>query len=186
MRRLVHQNPAALTAPGSTPAGHGVVAPGSGPDRGHLDALDLAESSVLDEFVGGANLGAGAVLEVDGQESVGLAGGGDHAVGVGDLDGDRLLDQDVGAGLQAVNRNPGVERVRGDHRDGLRCGRGEEVAVIGEGGTAEVFGPLVGSLLINVRDADEVEVLTRLVDEIEHVSSVQVHMIGGGGEQKIG
>ena len=31
--------------------------------------------------------------------------------------------------------------------------------MIGEGGTAEVFGPLVGSLLINVRDADEVEVL---------------------------
>ena len=60
---------------------------------------------------------AEALLKVDRQDAPGRCCRGDHRIGLGHLDRQRLLDQHVRARREAVQRQRGVERVgRADHR----------------------------------------------------------------------
>ena len=153
--RLVHQDAAALALPGAAPGRLAVVAGGAGPAGEHVDALKLAEAAFVQEALRGDDLRAVAELEADGEESPGALGGGDHRIGLADVDGHRLLAEDVAAGLQGGDGDLGVEGVRRHDDDDVRAGRLEHALVVREGGAAKLLGALLGEGGVRVGDADD-------------------------------
>ena len=153
------KTPHAFAAPRAAPAGELVVARGAGPDRRHLEALERTEAAVLDELLGRDDLVAGPLLQVNGEEPVGLLSRVDHVVGFGDVDGDGFFDEDVGAGLECVDGDRGVEGVGDGDGYGVRLGFGYQLLVVREGGAAELFRAGFGGGEVDVGDADEVEVV---------------------------
>jgi hypothetical protein len=151
MRPLVHQHAAALADPGAAPAGRAIVGGRAKPGLDAEHAHQLAQLAALDQRAGRHNLGPEAELEADRQDAPGRLGGGDHGVGGGHLDGDRLLDQHMRAGREAIQRDRRVERVRrADHRHvGADLGQhfvvvDKEWAAYGLGARRTVHGVEVG------------------------------------------
>ena len=83
-------------------------------------ADELAEPAGLDQIVGGGDDGTEALLEADAERSSRPVGGVDHLVGLSSLDSERLLDEDVRAGLERLDREPRVGGMRRTDDDDVR------------------------------------------------------------------
>ena len=96
VRGLVHYHATAFAAPGAAPGGLAVVGGRAGPGGHQVGPLHQAEAPVADQRAGRLHFGTVPHLEADRQHAIGLVGGLNQPVGLGDLDRHRLLDQDVG------------------------------------------------------------------------------------------
>lgn len=92
--------------------------------RDDFSPVQLADLPLLDEAARLDHLAAETVLEDDGDHTPGRRGRFDNAVRLVDTHGNRLLEHDVEARMEARHREVGVERVRGDH-DGEVGGQAE-------------------------------------------------------------
>ena len=115
MGALVHES-AAIESPGAPPRGLGVVAFVAVPADLDHPMKDSSEASGFQSLAGSLHGGIEAVLETEGKlAAVGLRGG-DHRVGVLGGQGQRLFADDMGPGVQAVDRDARV--IAGFGRDG--------------------------------------------------------------------
>ena len=67
------------------------------------DHTDFADLAGLEERHAGDGMGRDAAVEADLNQAPGVAGGADHRLALVDCMGDRLLDVDVGTGLDGVD-----------------------------------------------------------------------------------
>ena len=139
-----------------------VPAPAEGVDR-QLDLEDAAEHAGCDDLAHLEVAGFVAAILEHGEERAGAAGGGEHAVGVGQVLRHRLLADDRLAGLQ---RRDGVDRVqvaRRGHDHQLDLPICQELAVTGVGPAAERLLRLGPARLDQVGHGDDPVVLRHLL-----------------------
>ena len=152
---LVHDRAAAVEGPGSAPVAGVVVAlpapPGVGGD-GRGDGAEVPVPHGLLDLLGGA---VEPVLGDDGDGLPGALLGVDDAVGRGQGDVDRLLHDDVLAGVQGRHRAVGVHAAGGADGDGVDVVAAQHRVQVGGGLDAVPVGQLLRPGRVGVDDRDE-------------------------------
>ena len=99
-----------------------------------LDQPDLAELPLADDPVAGLDqVRRAAALGADLHDPLVLAGGGEHGLALDHVDADRLLDVDVGPGLDGGDHRQGVPVVGRGDQDDVEVLLLEHLAVVGVG-----------------------------------------------------
>ena len=120
VRRLVHQHTASLAHPRSAPAGSAVVAPWAIERVDDRDAYELPKPAGRDQCVRGGDRRPEALLETDTEQPLGPVRSVDHRVGLACLDSERLLDENMGARFESLDRERRVGRMRRADDDDVR------------------------------------------------------------------
>ena len=99
-----------------------------------LDQPDLAELALLDDAVAGLDeVRRAAPLRADLHDALVLAGGGHHRLAFDNVDADRLLHPDIGAGLDGRDHRQRVPVVRRADQHDVEISFLQHLAIIGIG-----------------------------------------------------
>ena len=130
VRALVEQHAAAFAGPGRAPAAGGIVGVGAKPiGDDPIHPADFTEFATADEVADFLIIAIGALVEHRGEDLLLFSTliGGDEALAIGAVNGNRFLHHDVQAGLECGDSNRGVVVVRRGNEDGVDEAGGDQL-----------------------------------------------------------
>ena len=158
--RLVHQHTAALARPRPAPVGGAVVAVRPIERVDDRDAYELPEPTACDQRARGGDHRPEALLEADTEQPPGPVRSVDHRVGLACLDSERLLDENMGARLERLDRERRVGRMRRADDNDIRR-QSEQFAVVDERRAPGLLRASYRELPVVGADPDELDIVER-------------------------